>query len=222
MTLQDHRDHSRTASFGISRQVATWSDLWTPCCGKTPHFFQLSDTSQQTREERSLRLFSRSETKFLNRKGVCIINLKRPGPMFVVRCHFWWGPQVCIDVEIRSSRNLRRLITAYILSPVPCWWLIIAVLYLVNILEAARYASSVPSRETFRELSETFSCESSTTFSSINLRQTGIVAQCFAGCSCMSSLGNAASSPGSMYQTSAPHSLLPASASHLLRDSIQT
>lgn len=169
-----------------------------------------------------LRLFSRSETKSLNRKGVCIINFKRPGSVFVVRCHCWWGPQVCIDVEIRSSRNLRRLITAYILSPVPCWWLIIAVLYLVNILDTARYASPVPSRETFRELSETFSCESSITFSSINLRQTGIVAQCFAGCSCMSSLGNAASSPGSTYQTSAPHPLLPASASHLLRDSIQT
>lgn len=54
-----------------------------------------------------LRLFSRSEIKFLNRKGVCIISLKRPGSVFVVRCHCWWGPQVCIDVEIRSSRNLR-------------------------------------------------------------------------------------------------------------------
>ena len=53
VTLQNHRDHSRTASFGISRQAATWSDLWTPYCGKTPHLVQLSNTSQQTRDERS-------------------------------------------------------------------------------------------------------------------------------------------------------------------------
>jgi hypothetical protein len=165
-----------------------------------------------------LRLFSRSEIKLLNRKGVCIINFKRPGSVFVCAVIASGGHKYALMWKFVA----RGLITAYILSPVPCWWLIIAVLYLVNILETARYTSSVPSRETFRELSETFSCESSITFSSINLRQTGIVAQCFAGCSCMSSLGNAASSPGSMYQTSAPHSLLPASASHLLRDSIQT